>query len=59
MSSDTAPACVGLLESLKSLLLSPDFKSRHRRNQKDFTRNRCLTVTAQPKPSLSIVIAQL
>jgi hypothetical protein len=43
MSSDTAPACVGLLESLKSLLLSPDFKSRHRRNQKDFTRNRCLT----------------
>jgi hypothetical protein len=43
MSSDTAAACVGLLESLKSLLLSPDFKSRHRRNKKDFTRKRCLT----------------
>lgn len=45
MLNDTAPACVGLLESLKSLLLSPDFKNRHRRNEKDFTRKRCLTFT--------------
>jgi hypothetical protein len=43
MPNDTAEACVGLLESLKSLLLSPDFKSRHRRREKDFTRKRCLT----------------
>ena len=43
MPNDTAAACVGLLESLKSRLLSPDFKSRHRRNEKDFTRKRCLT----------------
>ena len=43
MPNDTATACVGLLESLKALLLSPDFKSRHRRNEKDFTRKRCLT----------------
>lgn len=43
MPNDTAVACVGLLESLKSRLLSLDFKSRHRRNEKDFTRKRCLT----------------
>jgi len=43
MPNDTAAACVGLLENLKSLLLSPGFKSRHRRNKKDFTRKRCLT----------------
>lgn len=43
MPNDTAAACVGLVESLKSLLISADFKSRHRRNEKDFTRKRCLT----------------
>ena len=43
MPNGTAAACVGLLENLKALLLSPDFKSRHRRNEKDFTRKRCLT----------------
>lgn len=43
MPNDTAAACVGLLEHLKSILLCPDFKSRHRRNEKDFTRKRCLT----------------
>jgi hypothetical protein len=43
MPNDTAVSCVGLLETLRSLLLSPDFKSRHRRNKKDFTRKRCLT----------------
>lgn len=43
MSNDTAAACVGLLEHLKSILLCPDFKSRHRRTEKDFTRKRCLT----------------
>ena len=43
MPNDTAAACVGLLENLRSLLLSSDFKNRHRRNEKDFTRQRCLT----------------
>ena len=43
MPNDTAAACVGLLESLKSLLVCPDFKSRHRRREQDFTRKRCLT----------------
>jgi hypothetical protein len=43
MPNDTAAACVGLLESIKSLLLSRDFRNRHRRNEKDFTRKRCLT----------------
>jgi len=43
MSKDIASACMGLLEMLKSLLFSADFMDRHRRNKKDFTRQRCLT----------------
>lgn len=44
---DTATAMVyqGLFERLKSHLLSEDFKRRHRRSEKDFTRQRCLTFT--------------
>jgi hypothetical protein len=43
MNKDTASVCVGLLERLKSLLFSTEFQERHRRNQKAFTRERCLT----------------
>jgi hypothetical protein len=43
MTQDTASICLGLLEDLKSLLLSPDFKDRHRQDKKHFTRKRCLT----------------
>ena len=43
MSKDIASVCVELLEMLKSLLFSDDFVERHRRNKKDFTRQRCLT----------------
>lgn len=43
MSTNTALVCQGLIERLKSLLFSDDFKDRHRLNEKDFTRKRCLT----------------
>ncbi len=43
MPNDNTAACVGLLETLKTRLLSPAFKERHRRKAKDFTRQRCLT----------------
>lgn len=43
MPKDTAAACVGLVENLRVRLFSPEFKERHRRNEKDFTRKRCLT----------------
>lgn len=43
MTQDTVTVCLGLLEELKSLLLSPDFKDRQRQNNKYFTRDRCLT----------------
>ena len=43
MSEDTTAICTGLLERLKSVLFSHDFMNRHRRNKKDFTRQRCLT----------------
>jgi hypothetical protein len=45
MNADNASVCQGLIERLKSLLFSDDFKDRHRRNKKDFTRKRCLTFT--------------
>ena len=43
MSTNTALVYQGLIERLKSLLFSEDFKDRHRLNEKDFTRKRCLT----------------
>jgi len=43
MTQDIATICLGLLEALKSLFLSQDFKDRHRQKKKYFTRNRCLT----------------
>ena len=46
MSTNTALVCQGLIERLKSLLFSEDFKGRHRLNEKDFTRKRCLTFGA-------------
>lgn len=34
--------CTGLIAALKARLFAPDFLERHRRSEKDFTRNRCL-----------------
>ena len=36
MTQDIATICLGLLEALKSLLLSQDFKNRHRQKKKVF-----------------------
>lgn len=43
MHTATASASLGLVERLKSLISSDDFKDRHRRSKKDFIRTRCLT----------------
>jgi hypothetical protein len=42
MNSATASVCLGLVEQIKSQLFSDEFKDRHRRAKKDFTRKRCL-----------------
>jgi hypothetical protein len=42
MNTATASVCQNLIERIKSRLLSDEFKDRHRRAKKDFTRNRCL-----------------
>lgn len=43
MGNDITLVCMGLVEMLKSLIFSADFMERHRRSEKDFTRQRCLT----------------
>jgi len=43
MRHDTAAVCMGLIKMLRSLVFSIDFMERHRRSEKDFTRQRCLT----------------
>jgi hypothetical protein len=45
MNADTAAVYQGLFERLKTVLFADDFKARHRRHEKDFTRQRCLTFT--------------
>jgi hypothetical protein len=42
MNSATASVCQGLVEQIKSQLFSDEFKDRHRRTKRDFTRKRCL-----------------
>ena len=37
-------ACsLNLIDHLKTILFSEEFRNRHRRSANDFTRNRCLT----------------
>lgn len=43
MDENTASAYLGLIEMIKALIFSQDFKERHRQDPKDFTRKRILT----------------
>jgi len=42
MNADTAAKYQGLFEHLRTVLFSKDFKARHRRHERAFTRQRCL-----------------
>jgi hypothetical protein len=42
MSPETETICLNLIERLKERLNAPDFRERHRRSEKDFSRQRCL-----------------
>ena len=42
MNSATASVCQGLVEQIRSQLFSEEFRDRHRRAKRDFTRKRCL-----------------
>ena len=45
MDQNTALVYLGLIENLKALAFSKDFKERHRQKPKYFTCQRCLTFT--------------